>query len=48
MKIAIFYHIAQIGMGAFIHQQQLHRLYTSGSIEEVDYIHYYKEEDYII
>lgn len=40
MKIAIFYHIAQIGMGAFIYQQQLHRLYTSGLIQAADYIHF--------
>ena len=40
MKIAIFYHVAQIGIGAFIYQQQLHRLYTSGLIEVADYIHF--------
>ena len=40
MKIAIFYHIAQMGMGAFIYQQQLHRLYTSGLIDSADYIHF--------
>jgi hypothetical protein len=40
MKIAIFYHIAQMGLGAFIYQQQLHRLYTSGLIEVADYIHF--------
>lgn len=40
MKIAIFYHIAQMGLGAFVYQQQLHRLYTSGLIQEVDYIHF--------
>lgn len=40
MKIAIFYHIAQMGLGAFIYQQQLHRLYTSGLIESADYIHF--------
>jgi len=40
MKIAIFYHIAQMGMSAFIYQQQLHRLYTSGLIEAADYIHF--------
>lgn len=40
MKIAIFYHIAQMGMGAFIYQQQLHRLYTSGLIQVADYIHF--------
>ena len=40
MKIAIFYHIAQIGLGAFIYQQQLHRLYASGLMEAADYIHF--------
>jgi hypothetical protein len=40
MKIAIFYHIAQMGLGAFIYQQQIHRLYTSGLIKEADYIHF--------
>jgi hypothetical protein len=40
MKIAIFYHIAQMGLGAYIYQQQVHRLYTSGLIKEADYIHF--------
>ena len=40
MKLAIFYHIAQMGMSAFIYQQQLHRLYASGLIEAADYIHF--------
>lgn len=40
MKIAIFYHIGQIGLGAFIYQSQLHRLYTSGLLKQVDYIHF--------
>lgn len=40
MKIAIFYHIAQIGLGAFIYQSQLHRLYVSGLIDAADYIHF--------
>lgn len=40
MKIAIFYHIAQIGLGAFIYQSQLHRLYVSGLIKEASYIHF--------
>ena len=40
MKIAIFYHIGQMGLGAFIYQQQLHRLYTSGLISAADYIHF--------
>ena len=40
MKIAIFYHIAQMGIGASIYQQQIHRLYTSGLISQADYIHF--------
>lgn len=40
MKIAIFYHIAQMGMGAFIYQQQIHRLYTSGLMEAADHVHF--------
>jgi hypothetical protein len=40
MKIAIFYHICQINLSAFIYQQQLHRLYVSGLIESSDYIHF--------
>lgn len=40
MKLAIFYHIAQLGLGAFIYQQQVHRLYTSGLIQNVNYIHF--------
>ena len=40
MKLAIFYHIAQMGMGAFIYQQQIHRLYVSGLIEAADHIHF--------
>jgi len=40
MKIAIFYHVAQIGLGAFIYQQQVHRLYTSGLIKEASHIHF--------
>jgi hypothetical protein len=40
MKIAIFYHIAQMGLGAFIYQSQIHRLYTSGLIQVADYIHF--------
>jgi hypothetical protein len=40
MKIAIFYHIGQIGLGAFVYQQQLHRLYASGLINAADYIHF--------
>lgn len=37
--IAIFYHIGQVGIGAFIYQQQIHRLYCSGLINKADYIH---------
>ena len=40
MKIAIFYHVAQMGLGAFIYQQQVHRLYTSGLIKEASHIHF--------
>jgi len=40
MKIAIFYHIGQIGLGAFIYQSQIHRLYASGLIKSADYIHF--------
>lgn len=40
MKIAIFYHIAQLGLGAFIYQQQIHRLYTSGLIQKANYIYF--------
>ena len=40
MKIAIFYHTFQSGMSAFVYQQQLHRLYSSGLIEAADYIHF--------
>lgn len=40
MKIAIFYHIGQLGLGAFIYQSQIHRLYVSGLIEKSDYIHF--------
>jgi len=40
MKIAIFYHIAQMGLGAFIYQQQIHRLYASGLIKEASHIHF--------
>lgn len=29
-----------MGMGAFIYQQQVHRLYTSGLMEAADYIHF--------
>lgn len=40
MKLAIFYHIAQMGLGAFIYQSQIHRLYASGLVKEADYIHF--------
>lgn len=40
MKIAIFYHIGQIGLGAFVYQQQIHRLYCSGLIDAANYIHF--------
>jgi hypothetical protein len=40
MKLAIFYHIGQIGIGAFVYINQLHRLYTSGLIKEASYIHF--------
>ena len=40
MKIAIFYHIGQMGMGAFIYQQQIHRLYASGLMEAASHIHF--------
>lgn len=39
MKIAIFYHVAQMGIGAFVYQQQLHRLYSSGLIQAADYVY---------
>jgi hypothetical protein len=40
MKIAIFYHIFQSGLGAFVYINQLHRLYTSGLIKETSHIHF--------
>lgn len=40
MKLAIFYHIYQKGLGAFVYQSQLHRLYTSGLIKEASHIHF--------
>lgn len=40
MKLAIFYHISQIGLGAFYYQSQIHRLYTSGLIKEASHIHF--------
>ena len=40
MKIAIFYHIAQMGLGAFVYINQVHRLYTSGLIKGASHIHF--------
>ena len=40
MKLAIFYHILQSDLGAFIYQEQVHRLYTSGLIKEASHIHF--------
>jgi hypothetical protein len=40
MKIAIFYHIGQMGLGAFIYQQQLHRLYSSGLVDAASHIYF--------
>jgi hypothetical protein len=40
MKISIFYHIGQIGIGAFVYINQVHKLYTSGLIEEASHIHF--------
>ena len=40
MKLAIFYHIAQMGLGAFYYQQQVHRLYTSGLVKDASHIHF--------
>ena len=40
MRLAIFYHIGQIGIGAFVYIQQIHRLYTSGLIKAADYIYF--------
>jgi hypothetical protein len=40
MKLAIFYHIGQIGIGAFVYISQVHKLYTSGLIKEADYVHF--------
>ena len=40
MKIAVFYHIAQMGLGAFVYLQQVHRLHTSGLVNNADYIHF--------
>jgi len=40
VKLAIFYHISQIGLGAFYYQQQVHILYTSGLISQASHIHF--------
>jgi hypothetical protein len=40
MKIAIFYHIGQSGISAFIYQQQLHRLYASGLFKKANHIYF--------
>lgn len=40
MKLAIFYHISQIGLGAFLYQSQVHRLYASGLISKTSHIHF--------
>jgi hypothetical protein len=40
MKLAIFYHIGQVGIGAFVYINQVHRLYTSGLIKEASHIHF--------
>jgi hypothetical protein len=40
VKIAIFYHIGQTGLGAFIYQQQVHRLYASGLMNVASHIHF--------
>ena len=40
MKLAVFYHIAQIGIGAFVYINQVHKLYTSGLIKNSSYIHF--------
>lgn len=39
MKIAIFYHAFQSNLSAFMYQQQINRLYTSGLMSYVDYFH---------
>jgi len=40
MKIAIFYHVSQIGLGAFMYQSQMHRLYTSKLFKNATHIHF--------
>ena len=38
-KIAIFYHLYQTDIGGLVYQQQMHRLYTSGLMEECEFLH---------
>jgi hypothetical protein len=40
LKIAVFYHVGQIGAWAPIYQSQVHRLYASGLIQESSYIYF--------
>lgn len=40
MKIAIFYHIGQIGVWIPIYQSQVHRLHTSGLLKEASHVHF--------
>ena len=37
--IAIFYHLYQTEIGGLVYQQQMHRLYTSGLMEECEFLH---------
>ena len=37
--IAIFYHLYQTELSGLIYQQQMHRLYTSGLMDECEFIH---------
>lgn len=39
MKLAIFYHLYQTQIAALIYQQQMHRLYTSGLLDSVEFLH---------
>ena len=38
-KLAIFYHLYQTDTSAFIYQDQMHRLYTSGLVDAAEFIH---------
>jgi hypothetical protein len=40
MKLAIFYHIGQVGIWTPIYQSQIHRLYASGLVKESSHIHF--------